>query len=69
MDIKRNLGIDEVESKGIVYVPPMGLSNLNMWKLDDEVKVPTSPGEYMLFIDLISQNQGIHSFEHDILVE
>ena len=44
----------------------MGLSNLNMRKLDDEVKVPTSPGEYMLFIDLISQNQGIHSFEYTI---
>ena len=69
LDTKRNLGIDEVESKGIVYVPPMGLSNLNMRKLDGEVKVPTSPGEYMLFIDLISQNQGIHSFEYTIHVE
>ena len=58
-----------VEPKGIVYVPPMGLSNLNMRKLDDEVKVSTSPGEYMLFIALISQNQGIHSFEYTIHVE
>lgn len=69
LDTKRNLGISEAESKGIVYVPPMGLSNLNMRKLDSEVKVPTSPGEYTLLIDLISQNQGIHSFEYTIHVE
>ena len=69
LDTKRNLGISEAESKGIVYVPPMGLSNLNMRKLDSEVKVPTSPGEYALLIDLISQNQGIHSFEYTIHVE
>ena len=69
LDTKRNLGISEAESKGIVYVPPIGLSNLNMRKLDSEVKVPTSPGEYTLLIDLISQNQGIHSFEYTIHVE
>ena len=69
LDTKRNLGISEAESKGIVYVPPMGLSNLNMRKLDSEVKVPTSPGEYTLLIDLISQNQGFHSFEYTIHVE
>ena len=70
LDTKRHLGIDEVASKGIVYVPPMGLSNLNMRKMDgDEIKVPSIPGKYTLLIDLISQSQGIHSFEHDILVE
>lgn len=70
LDTKRALGIDEVASKGIVYVPPMGLSNLNMRKLNgDEIKVPSSPGEYTLLIDLISQTQGIHSFEYDIHVK
>ena len=69
LDTKRNLGISEAESKGIVYVPHMGLSNLNMRKLDSEVKEPTSPGEYTWLIDLISQNQGIHSFEYTIHVE
>ena len=69
LDTKRHLGINEVESKGIVYVPPMGLSNLHIRKLDGTIKVPSAPGEYTVLIDLISQNQGIHSFEHDIVVK
>lgn len=68
LDTKKSLGITEVESKGIVYVPPMGLSNLHIRKLDGTIKVPSIPGEYTLLIDLISQNQGIHSFEYDISV-
>lgn len=68
LDTKKSLGITEVESKGIVYVPPMGLSNLHIRKLDETIKVPSIPGEYTLLIDLISQNQGIHSFEYDISV-
>ena len=69
LDTKRRLGIEEVESKGIVYIPPMGLSNLHIRKVTDEVKVPVVPGEYLLLVDVISQNQGIHSFEHTIVVK
>ena len=70
LDTKRRLGIvGEVESKGIVYVPPMGLSNLHIRRIEGEVAVPLVPGEYTLFVDVISQNQGVHSFEHDIVVE
>ena len=68
LDTKKSLGITEVESKGIVYVPPMGLSNLHIRKLDGTIKGPSIPGKYTLLIDLISQNQGIHSFEYDISV-
>lgn len=68
LNTKRYLGT-EAESKGIVYVPPMGLSNLHIRRIEGEVKVPAIPGEYTLFIDVISQNQGIHSFEHDIVVK
>jgi hypothetical protein len=69
LDTKRRLGVEEVESKGIVYIPPMGLSNLHIRKVTDEVKVPVVPGEYLLLVDVISQNQGIHSFEHTIVVK
>ena len=69
LDTKRHLGIEEVESKGIVYIPPMGLANLHIRKVTDEVKVPVIPGSYLLLVDVISQNQGIHSFEYDIMVE
>lgn len=70
LNTKKFLRIDaEVESKGIVYVPPMGLSNLHIRRIDGEIKVPVTPGKYTLFIDVISQNQGIHSFEHDIVVK
>lgn len=68
LETRRHLGIEEVESKGIVYVPPMGLSNLHIRKLTDEVKVPVVSGEYLLLVDVISQNQGIHSFESEIVV-
>ena len=69
LDTRRHLGMEEVESKGIVYVPPMGLSNLHLRKTTDEVKVPSTAGEYLLLVDVISQNQGIHSYEHTIVVE
>lgn len=70
LDTKRHLGIvGEVESKGIVYVPPMGLSNLNIRRIGGEVTVPLTSGEYTLFVDVISQTQGIHSFEHEIVVK
>lgn len=67
LDTKRHLGT-EAESKGIIYVPPMGLANLNLNRLTEETRVPSVPGEYTVFIDLISQHQGIHSFEYDIEV-
>ena len=68
LNTKKFLGT-EVESKGIIYVPPMGLSNHRLHRLPGETCVPSLPGEYTVIVDVISQNQGIHSFEHTIVVK
>lgn len=59
---------DEIRSKGIVYTPPMGLSNLNMIR-GNRYTAPSRPGDYMMLVDVISEKLGFHSFEFPVKVE
>lgn len=58
----------KVESKGIQYLPPMGLSNMDMKRQTDQWKVPTVSGKYQVLIDIISPTEGNHSYVFPIEV-
>lgn len=58
----------KVESKGIQYLPPMGLSNMDMKRQTDQWKVPTKSGKYQVLIDIISPTEGNHSYVFPIEV-
>lgn len=57
-----------VQSKGIIYTHPLGLSNLNRNKKKTPISAPKKEGEYTIYIDLLSPQYGIRSYEHGIIV-
>ena len=59
----------KVESKGIQYLPPMGLSNMDMKRQTDQWKVPTESGKYQVLIDVLSPTKGNHSYVFPIEVK
>lgn len=63
----RNYRPEEVRSKGVVYTPPMGLSNLDIVRRN-RFLAPVQPGSYHMLVDVISEQLGFHSYDFQIEV-
>lgn len=63
----RNYRPEEVRSKGVVYTPPMGLSNLDVARRNRLI-TPSQPGEYHMLVDVISEQLGFHSYDFQVEV-
>lgn len=57
-----------IKSKGAIYTHPFGLSNLNRNEKKMPILAPKTEGEYTIYIDLLSPQYGIRSYEYDITV-
>lgn len=58
----------KIESKGIQYLPPMGISNIGMTR-NKIWRAPTQKGKYQVLIDIISTQKGTQSYTLPIEVE
>lgn len=59
----------KIESKGIQYLPPMGISNMDVERPINHWKVPTEKGKYNILVDIISARKGTQSYVFPIVVE
>lgn len=61
---------ETVNSKGIIYTPPLGIANIDLEYHDNKTyKVPNMPGKYQLLIDIVKTDKTVLSYRIPIEVK